>query len=40
MLSNVINLKYKSVLTYWIALYITGDDAIYFQSFEIEYVSK
>ena len=37
----VINLdEYKSIGTHWIALYINGNNVIYFDSFRVEYYQK
>ena len=37
----VINLdQYKSIGTYWIALYVNGNDIIYFDSFAVEHTPK
>ena len=37
----VINLdKYESVGTHWIALYVNGNDATYFDSFGAEHISE
>ena len=37
----VINLdEYELIGTHWIALYVTGDITIYFDSFEVEHVPK
>ena len=32
--------EYKSVGTHWIALYVNGDHAIYFNSFGVEHIPK
>ena len=37
----VINLdEYKSIGTHWIALYVNGNNAISFDSFGVEHISK
>ena len=37
----VINLGgYKSIRMHWIALYVIGENAIYFDSFEVEYIPE
>ena len=37
----VINLdESKSIGTHWIALFVNGNNIIYFDSFEVEYISK
>ena len=37
----VINLdEYKSIGTYWIALYVRGNNARYFDSFGVDYIPK
>ena len=37
----VINLDvYKSIGTHWIALYVNGNNVIYFDSFGVEHISK
>ena len=37
----VINLdEYESIGTLWIALYVNGDNARYFDSFGVEYIPK
>ena len=37
----VINLdEYESIGTLWIALYVNGDNARYFDSFAVEYIPK
>ena len=37
----VINLdEYKSIGTHWIALYVTGDNVTYFDSFGVEHIPK
>ena len=38
---NVINLDvYKSIQTYWIVLFMTGDNVIYFDGFGVEHIPK
>ena len=38
---NVINLDvYKSIRTYWIVLFMTGDNVIYFDGFGVEHIPK
>ena len=32
--------KFKSIETYWIALYVNGNNIIYFDSFGAEHISK
>ena len=37
----VINLdEYKSIGTHWIALYVNGNNAIYFHSFGVEHIPE
>ena len=36
----MINLEYKSIEIHWIALYENGDNATYFDSFEVEYIPE
>ena len=37
----VINLdEYKSIGTYWIALYVNGNNIVYFGNFEFEHIPK
>ena len=37
----VINLdEFKSIGTHWIALYVNGNNIIYFDSFEVEHIIK
>ena len=37
----IINLdEYKSIGTHWIALYVTGDNVTYFDSFGVEHIPK
>ena len=37
----VINLdEYKSIGTYWIALYVNGNNIVSFDNFEFEHISK
>ena len=37
----VINInEYKSIETQWIALYVNGDNVIYFHSFRVEHIPK
>ena len=37
----IINLdEFKSIRTHWIALYMNGNNIIYFDSFEIKLISK
>ena len=37
----IINLdEFKSIRTHWIALYVNGNNIIYFDSFEIKLISK
>ena len=37
----MINLdKYKSIVTHWIALYVNGDNVIYFDSIGVERIPK
>ena len=39
--SNVINLdEYKSIETHWIAVYVNGNNIIYFDSFGVQHISK
>ena len=38
---NVINLdEFKSIGTHWIALYVSGNNILYFDSFEVEHILK
>ena len=38
---NVINLDfYKSIRTYWIVLFVTGDNVIYFDGFGVKHIPK
>ena len=38
---NVTNFdEYKSTATHWIALYLNGENAIYFVSFKVEQIPK
>ena len=32
--------KYKSIGTYWIVLYVNGNNIIYFDNFGVEHISK
>ena len=32
--------EYNSMVAYWIALYVNGDNTTYFDSFEVEYIPK
>ena len=32
--------EYKSVWTHWLALYVNGDNGIYFHSFRLEHIPK
>ena len=32
--------EYKSIGTHWIALYMNGNNVIYFDSFEVEHIPK
>ena len=32
--------EYKSIGTHWIALYVNGNNAIYFDSFGVEHISE
>ena len=37
----IINLdEYESIGTHWVALFVNDNDVIYFDSFEVEHISK
>ena len=39
--AQVVNLvEYKSIGTHWIALFVNGDNVIYFDSFGVEHIPK
>ena len=39
--ADIINLDdFKSIRTHWIALYVNGNNVIYFDSFEVEHIPK
>ena len=38
---DIINLdEYRSIGTHWIALYVNGNNIVYSESFEVEYIPK